>query len=481
MGELWNAPEVQAAFGGVEPAAEIPDWLCILAGIRCGKSLFAAAKAVQISQNVDLSHPWISAGDEIRIPIVSVDKDKARAVYSHLIGNIQARPAMRQLLIGEPNAESFFLRHPSGRPIEVAIAPLAKSGAALVARWLPCVIFDEAPLMAGVQDGKKNLDEALGAIAGRVLPGGQVLLIGSPWAPFGPVYQLVQDHWGKPTRGVVVARAPGPAMNPVYWTPARCDALRRTNPSHYRTNVEAQFADLEESLFASVEVEAAQRKELTRPWVRGHHYVAAMDPATRGNAWTLLIVECTGEGGPTGYDPTYAVSLAVQWQGSKVQPLKPDQVMSEIAGHLRAYHLDSVVSDQHSVDAIRSIASRHDVRVVERAIRAENRLEMIERARMILSEGRLEVPPDRQFVSDLLSAKKRVTSNGVTLILPRSGDGRHADYVPPLGLAFEFPPDFPDPPDQPERDELERIKEQLEQNNSEGWLDASAMRVAGYR
>lgn len=480
LGDLWDYQEVRDAFGGVLPPEESPDWFCILSAIRCGKSLFAAAKAIQISQNVDLSHPWISVGDELRIPIVSVRMQEALAVYRHLTRNLLARPQLRKLLIGEPTADSVTLRHPSGRPIEVTIAPLAKAGAALVARWLPCVIFDEAPLMAGQQDGKKNLDEALDAISGRVLPGGQVMLIGSPWAPFGPIYDLVQDHWGKPSKGVVIARAPGSAMNPVYWTPARCESLRRTNPSAHRTNVLALFADLEESIFSSIEVEGAQRQAPTRAYEPGHHYVAAMDPATRGNAWTLLVVECTGIGGPSGYDPLYTIALATQWQGSKSAPLKPDQVIQEIAAHLRHYHLDSVVSDQHSVDAIRAIADRHSLRIVERTITGDNRLEMVERARVILSEGRLELPPDRQLVSDILSAKKRVTTNGVTLVLPRSGDGRHADYVPPLGLAFEFPPDLPDPPDMPERDELDRIKDRIA-NSSEAPQDEAALRVSGFR
>lgn len=480
LGDLWSYPEVREAFGNSEPPADSPDWFCILSAIRCGKSLFAAAKAVQISQNVDLSHPWLSVGDEIRIPIVSVRMQEATAVYNHLVRNLLAKPALRKLLIGEPTTDSVTLRHPTGRPIEVTIAPLAKAGAALVARWLPCVIFDEAPLMAGQQDGKKNLDEALDAISGRVLPGGQVMLIGSPWAPFGPIYDLVQDHWGKPSKGVVIARAPGPAMNPIYWTPERCDHIRRTNPGAHRTNVLALFADLEEAIFSSIEVEGAQRKTPVRPYEQGHHYVAAMDPATRGNAWTLLIVECTGIGGPSGYDPLFSIALAVQWQGSKSAPLKPDAVIQEIAAHLKHYHLDSVVSDQHSVDAIRDIADRHQLRIVERTIRSDNRLEMVERARVVLSEGRLEIPPDRQLVSDILSAKKRVTTNGVTLVLPRSGDGRHADYVPPLGLAFEFPPDLPDPPDLPERDELERIKDRINARQ-ESPMDEAGLRVSGFR
>jgi hypothetical protein len=482
LGELWDHAEVQAAFGNTKPPEIAPYQFCILSAIRCGKSLFAAAKTIQISQTIDLSHPWISPGDQIRIPIVAPRTKEARAVYSHLVNNILAHESLKALLVGNPTEESFFLRHPSGRSIEVTITPLSKSGASLVACWMAAVIFDEAPLMSGVEDGAKNLDEALGQIAGRVIPGGQVLLIGSPWAPFGPIYDLVAEHQGKPSAEVVIARAPGPAMNPVYWTEKRCRELKKSNPVRYRTNVEAQFADLEESLFSSIEVEAAQRSEpLERPYIQGHYYVASMDPATRGNAWTLLLIECTGpEPGKSG-PLTYAVAVARQWVGSKAAPLKPDDVIKEIAGLCKTYGLDTVISDQHSIDAHRDIAARHGLWIVEQVIKSDNRLEMVEEARILVSEKRLELPPDRQFVADLLSARKRVTQNGVTLVLPKSGDGRHADYVPALGLAFTRPPEPPEPANQPELDELDRLKARIEAQQNGDYLEQMALRVSGYR
>jgi len=481
IGEYWEYPEVRAAFGGVQPPHVAPNILVILAAIRCAKSMIAAAKAVQISQNVDLNVPYISEGDEIRIPIVSVDKDKARVVFSHMVGQIQSSPHLKKLLIGTPTAESFWLRHPSGRAIEVCTTPLAKSGATLVARWMPAVIFDEAPLMAGVQDARRNLDEALGAIAGRVLPGGQVLMIGSPWAPFGPIFDLVAAHFGKPTKETVIIRAPGPAMNPVYWTKRRCENLRLSNPVRYRTNVLAEFADMEDGIFASVEIEAATRSgPVTREPIAGHHYTAAMDPAFRGNAWTLIVLECTGVGGPGGISPLYSVALARQWIGSKTDPLKATAILAEIADICRQYGVDTVNSDQHNVDTIGEFADVHGLAVNEIRITSENRLEMVERVATILSDSRLELPPDRQLAQDLKAARKRVTQNGVTLVLPRSGDGRHCDYVPSLSLAMLEPPDPPDAADAPELDSLERMRIRLnDRNSSDHWTDL-ARRISGH-
>lgn len=480
--EYWLDENVRAAFGYTKPPTGTPpEQILILSAIRSGKSLISAAKAVQISQNISVDHPFMSAGDELRIPIVAPRLEEAKVVFSHMVGQILAKPLLRKLMVGDPRDQSFWLKHPTGRVIEVCTTPLAKSGATLVARWLPSVVFDEAPLMASVEDAKRNLTEALGAINGRVLPGGQVMLIGSPWAPFGPVFDMVTANFGKPTTELVIARAPGPVMNPNYWTPKRCESVRKKSARDYQTNVLAEFADMEDGIFSSIEIENATRPgPVVRAPVETHHYVAAMDPAFRGNAWTLIIIECTGIGGAGGVAPLYSVAMARQWIGSKQNPLKADVVMKEIADICREYGIDTVTSDQHNVDVIGEFAERHGLSVNEIVISASNRLEMIEKVNSILADGRLELPPDRQLAADMKSARKRVTQNGVTLVLPRSGDGRHADYVPALGLAFERPPDPPEAGPGPERTDLDRHLERFRARNEQDYWGNVSRRIVGH-
>jgi len=455
LGKLWYHDEVRAAFGGVPPPEKPPKILVVLAAIRGAKTLIAAAKGVQASQVVSLELGRlngrtvnIGVGDEVRIPILSVGKDQARQGFAHVRDNVMARPALRKLLIGEPTAESLMLRHPKGKAIEVQISAMAKAGASLVSRWLAGVVFDEAPRRAGVEDGAISLDDALAASAGRILHRGQTLLIGSPWAPFGPVYELVQEYEGKPTEDVVIVRAPGPAMNPIYWTPERCADLERRNPMAYRTDVLAQFADPEESLFSSIMLDEAQR---TGPLVLEndptHVCVAAMDPATRSNAWTLVIVDCDGLGGFAGAAPKYRVMLAKQWVGSKSRPLSPAATLQEIAAIVHSYGLTTAWTDQYASDALRDLASQVGLDLVENTARKASNLKFVEDVALLVNEGRLELPPakdeGRVLRNDLLQAKKRVTLNGVTLVLPKSGDGRHCDFVPALALALAFPPDAP--------------------------------------
>lgn len=441
IGALWDDPGVREGFGGVMPTPGVmPRTLVILAAIRGAKSMISAAKAFGCALTCDVS--GLKPGDELRIPVLSVDKDSAHQVFNHLVGTIQAKTHLRKHLVSEPTADSVMIRHQSGRPVEVKVTAMSKYGTTLVGRWLATCIFDEAPRMAGQEDGVRNLDDALHAIAGRMRPGSQIMVIGSPNVPFGPVFQMNQDHFGRPSESVVVVRGTGPLLNPVWWTPERCEWTRVHAPRSYVTDVLGRFADSEDQLFSSVIVDAAQRKGPDVVSARkGHYYVASMDPAMRGNGWTLVVVGCDGlaENG----EPHYYVALSRQWRGSKAAPLRPDLVLREIARDLEPYGLKEVWSDSHHIDSLRVIAEQEGVEIAEVSTTQDDILSRVENIRLLLESERLELSPDRQLRADLLRVKRKVNQKNVTVNMPVTSDGRHCDFVPPLGICLAFPPPTP--------------------------------------
>ena len=432
LGELGAHPDVVQAIGDVAALPSTrPAELLVLSGIRTGKSLLAAALAVRAALTCDLSR--LRPGETARVSVLSLTVDLGRVVFDHIAGTVAARPALRALMVGEPTSDTVNLRHPSGRIVEVRVVAGARAGASLVARWSAGCIFDEAPRMLGEEDGVVNFDDARRAVLGRLLPGAQLVAIGSPWAPRGPIYEAVQEHAGKPTARLVVVRAPAPAMNNVWWTPARVEALRVQDEQAYRTDVLAQFADPETALISSAEIDRATRKgPLVIGREPGLHYVAAIDPATRANAFTLIVAarrQCADRKVRT------SVVLAKQSQGSKTDPLDPDKVLAEIAGLVKGYGIPGVWTDQLAADFVRSIAYRHGLSVSIETITAANKVQMFESLRVRIADDGIEIPDDPIVRADLLSIRKRVTMNGIAIELPRTADGRHADYAPALAIA----------------------------------------------
>lgn len=449
MGAALEArADVQRAFGGAEAVQSLrcigrPTEVLLLAAVRTFKSQLAAAVAIVASQTIDLSDR--KPGEVPRYAIISLTIDHAKATYDHARGMLQSSPLLTSLTDTEPGNYSIVLKTPQGRPAEIKIVALSAAGSAVVSRWLLGVCFDEAPRIS--VDGVRNLVETRHNAMGRLLPGAQVLTIGSPWAPVGPIPDQVREFHGHPSKQLVVIRGRGPDLNPKWWTPERCEELRVNKPEVYRTEVEAEFLDPEEALISSIQLDAVTRaapKDL--PFEAGHEYIAAMDPGVKGNAWALVVVTRERSG-------QRRVVLCRQWRGSKVNPLSPAEVLREVKGTLKPYGITDVYTDQWSSEAIRDLGAARELNVIAYAWTAARRVELFEQLRIAIAEKQLEVCPDQQLRADLLSVRKRVTQSGMTIDLPKTADGRHCDYAAAMALSMWQPLELPSEPEMSVDDE----------------------------
>jgi hypothetical protein len=244
----------------------------------------------------------------------------------------------------------------------------------------------------------------------------------------------------------------------------------------HKTDVLAEFADPEECLISSVDLDACTRPgsepilpERDRDGRLIYEYVATMDPATRGNAWTLKVTECSGRN-DDGL-PKYRVMLARDWIGTKVTPLSPKTVLREISEALAPYEVRDITTDQWSADAMRDLAALPEIGLSLREVTldSDNRLQMAKTVAMVLRTRRLELPTHKHLRTDLLLAKNRVTQNGATLVLPRTGDGRHCDFLIPLMFAMARPPEPPEEPEPPPpHGDFQDVIDRLD-GGSDGW------------
>ena len=159
-----------------------------------------------------------------------------------------------------------------------------------------------------------------------------------------------------------------------------------------------------------------------------------MDPATRKDAWTLVVATMreTNEG------KRRTIVLAKEWRPTRTQPLSPKAVLQEIATVLRPYRVSMVYTDQASGDALRDIGDGVDLTLVIQPTTASSRIEMYENLKARLGNSEIELPPDPQLKADLLGVRRRITRAGLTIDLPRTG-GRHCDYAPAIALVMSKP------------------------------------------
>lgn len=510
--ELAEHPHVLEAVGRVDLLwGEPPDELVVLLPSRTGKSTIIAGMAIRATQVVDLT-PATTEGEPPTYPILSLDKEKAKAVYGVVERALKGK--YRHLCLRDPrsseNGGSALVRHPSGAEVEIAVVAGKAAGAAVISRWLIGLAIDEAARMQG--SGRViNLPDTLSAARDRMLPGAQIAMISSKWAPYGPIYNACRDHGGRPNKeqSIVVVGAKGgeaEKVNPTYYTPKKLAKLKAKKDQNAWRVARNEWQAPPENLFELAELQKVARPLAacdctpeerstscphndTPPHPR-QHYLGMIDPATRSNAWTFEILTVKeildASGNVIGYRDS--VALCRQWQGSSTAPLNSDALFGEIADLLRPYRCNRVLTDQWAADPLVDLALMHGLYLVVvtwtnalkweafRGLGTAIRATALEQT----SHRSLELHPCPALLADLSRVQKRATPQGVTVDLPVSSDGRHCDYAANLALGYTQVLKRPDEAavdetagdrdERLEREALRRLAEEQERaRQGDGW------------
>jgi len=278
------------------------------------------------------------------------------------------------------------------------------------------------------------------------------------------VYRLVRERFGIPGSDLVIFWCPATSMNPQWWTPERCQALQESDPIAYRTDVLAQFADSVSGMFGEDLLDACTRRGQTElPPLPGHHYVASIDPATRSNAWTLVVASQDRAG-------KWVVSLARQWKGTRSKPLSPEETLREIATALKPYGVSTLWSDQYSGDALRDLARQQGLTLWPISFTSQNKVAWYDTLKRLMQDHRIELPNVPDLLMDLRRVKRRTTQAGVTIDLITTPDGRHCDYAPALALAIGRRGGMaPDEPQDSQEEEDPYLQAELAQAERPWW------------
>ncbi len=444
LADVLPVGDVSACFGCTEetiPVGAAPSLVVLVAGVRGGKTLLAVAAALKSALTADLSS--LRPYEVPRVAIVAPTVDNATAAFSMLTGALQSSPMLRQLVVpGRARDEDdslgagpVIIQRPDGRRVEIVVVAAHRGGVTLRSRWLAGFVLDEVALFGTETTGAAvNAEELLRAAEGRLLPGGQGWVISSPFGPSGLLHSLYKTHFGHPSSSVVVVHAPTRALNPAY--PAeKIEALRAREPDTAAREFDAEWVDADAALFDGALIDGARRDgpEIL-PHVSGALYAAAIDPATRSNGWTLVVMRVDYR----DERAWFRVALAREWRGSKSKPLDPEQVLGEIAIDLDRYGIRRVGTDRWASDALAALARQRGIELLEDGEfdRPAEKYASYGTVRALLQTGDLELAPSALLVSDLKSVRRRGSANGVTIVLPKTSDGRHADFAPALVLAM---------------------------------------------
>lgn len=230
------------------------------------------------------------------------------------------------------------------------------------------------------------------------------------------------------------AHAPTWVANPTL-TEDDCRALEPDADTFAREYGAIPFDGTASSLFSESALLAVTRQgpAILRP-EPGVSYVAAQDPASRSNAWSLAIAALREVDENTSI---CTVVLAREWRAPRGGVLDSDATLCEISHVLGEYGIEELWTDQWSFDTLASIASRHGVTLRLEAATQTSKVQLFEALRRRVADRTIELPDDPAVRADLLGVRKWVgKGGGFTIELERAG-GRHSDFSPAIALVAD--------------------------------------------
>lgn len=428
------------------PAHNRPRVVFVRTGVRAAKSLIAALALVLRALTCTMRRPPLAheRGDErdglvgvrpgelVRALIVAPMLRLSRAPFFHVMGALKASETLSKYVV-KWGAESITLKRDDGAEVLVEMVAASRGGANLRSTWLAGVVFDEADFH-DEDDAAVNLKENFQAVATRVLPGGQVWVVSSPWDDSGEFHELFTGSWGQPGRAVAF-HSDSQSMNPTL-DPADIEAERRRDPENAAREYDAvPLASGSLAFFpkAAVDVAMASGRTTSLPPNDAPHW-GGSDLGLRKNSSALGIARRAG--------PKVALAYWEELIPAKGAHLKPGEACRSFARTALSYRCLSIMGDSHYADTAHEefpkVRAEWDGRVAcsyqEWQPSAAAQAEAFSRFRTMMLEGQLDLPADPRLRKQIEDTKFKKGPNGIQVVLPKHG-AAHGDLLMAVVLA----------------------------------------------
>lgn len=415
-------------FGGAEriPALVRSILITVLRfGRWSGKSLLAAAHGVYRMITADLS--GCGPGDLPAVLVVSPRRVTSRIVLRAALALVLGSPLAP--LVTARGADGFRLMRPDGR--EVTFATVAKSAGGSAARGFSLIefIFDESEFLPAADPSAAITDTAiLQAVMPRLLEGGHVILISTPWPAESTTAELFNENFGHPSTALA-ARASTLVMRDQDPKLARKIAIERArDEANALREYDCINTDAAGCFFEASNIDLALVKSVAQTKRRAS---AGIDLAFRSDSSALVITERQGVGSGEELVAVY-LELVSPKPG---KPLKPSVVVQSFATTAIASGCGEFVADSHYIESAREhaagviVGETCGMTVVSGPSMTGDKDDSFVYLRALFREHKVKIS-DARLAAQLKSVQGiPLPGGGTKIVLPRRTGSGHADLV----------------------------------------------------
>jgi hypothetical protein len=446
---LLEADLCKRHFGSMPPVRK-PRTVAVRAGGRAGKtSRLLAPKALHAAWTVPL--PTLGHGEEAVALLVAPDMKLGKQCLSFVSGYVDQSPMLSAARVKDDTAETCTLRRPDGRIVRVEVLAATRGGRAVRARTLVFAGLDEAAFFYAEGTGVVNDQDIYNAVAQRVVPGGQVWIVSTPWlAGIGILEKTLASEWGV-HRGALVASAGTRALNPTWDPTGEIERdLRERDPDAARREIDGEpLAGTASSFFDPASIDAAVDPTLVLPRTAqaGEELCAGGDFGFRQDSSAVCVSHRSG---------SLLILGDLCEMRPESQPLKPSAVVRTFAERLSTHAgLTGLMADGHYRETVTEHLDEYGLDFYPAPQGNDGVSQVYMRARGLFREGRVRIPKHPRLIQQLKSVQWRPNSGGsVSIILPRTPGSGHCDLVSAFvlslwelgGLEVEAPAPEPNTP-----------------------------------
>lgn len=335
-------------------------------------------------------------GEFIYIGVFAPDRKQAGLTFRYILGLLRSVPSLAALIV---NARSDSVELSNGVVIEVITASIA----APRGRAYAVAIVEEAAFLPTDESANPDVEllRAVRPALARV-PGSMLVVVSSPYARKGVIWQAWKRHHDKPDGDVVLVQASTIALNPTFDARA-VEKAYEEDPASAAAEYGAQFRSDIESFVSQEAVEGCVvpgRREL--PPVPGVIYHAFTDPSGgSADSFTAAVghVETRDENKVRVLDALREIR----------PPFSPEQTVTDLAAFFKSYRITRVTGDRYAGEWPREQFRKHGI-AYEISERAKS--EIYRDVLPHLNSGGLELLDVPRLHAQLIGLERRTARGG---------------------------------------------------------------------
>ncbi len=368
------------------------DAAAFVIGRRGGKDRATSVLATYLAALCDHRHV-LASGERGVLLVIAPDQRQSGVQLSYIEGAFAASPVLSQLVTNRTN-DTLELRN--GVSIEVRAASFRR----LRGMTAIGVIASEAAFWRS-EESQNPDTEILNAVRPSLATtGGPLILISSPYARRGELWNLYRRHYGpEGDASILIARGASRDFNPTLPERVVQRALER-DPAAAAAEFLAEFrADLEDYVSREVVMACVDPLVYERMPKPNVSYVAFTDAAggSGGDSFTLAIGHRQGD-------------LAIVDCIREVKPpFSPDTTIEGFAAVLRTYRVSKVRGDKFAGDFPKERFAAHGI-TYEAATKPKS--DLYRDLLPVLNSGRARLLDSPRLISQLVGLERRTQRGG---------------------------------------------------------------------